>query len=300
MDLNDLHTAVIVGREGSITAASVHLGVAPGTVSKAISRLEREAKVSLFERLARGMRPTEIGSAFLARAADLDLAAGDLYAQLRDLRQSRAGTIRIGVGQGVPDPCVLPVVTRLVERGVHVQLTGGMTDSLRREVAAGELEFAVFGLSGPPGEALAWEAVVPDPMRPMAPRGHPLARPRRNVPWRELAQARWVVTGRQTATFAEFERNFRNRGVPPPVPTVLSQSSFRDVALARAAQALVLVPRSAARRDVAEGLEAVLPAGGWHSKRSLCLVWREGGYLSPAAEHAMGLFRTLLRENIRG
>ncbi len=298
MDLSDLHVAVIVGREGSITAASVHLGMAPGTVSKAISRLEREAKVTLFERLARGMRPTEIGAAFLARASALDLAAEDLYAQLRDLRQSRAGTLRIGMGQGVPDECVLPVVTRLVERGVHVQLAGGMTDSLTREVATGELEFAVFGLSEPPESPLAWEAVVPDPMQPMAPRGHPLARPRRQVPWRELARARWVVTGRQTATFAEFERNFRERGVAAPEPTVLSRSSFRDVALARAIQALVLVPRSAARLHAASGLEPVSPAGGWQSRRSLCLVWREGGYLSPAAEHAMTLFRDLLRDKL--
>ncbi len=298
MDLSDLHMAVIVGREGSITAAAVQLGVAPGTVSKAISRLEREAKVTLFERLARGMRPTEIGAAFLRRAGELDLAAGDLYAQLRELRQSRAGMLRIGVGQGVPDDCVVPVVTRLVERGVRVQLDGGMTDSLGRAVATGELEFAVFGLFAPPGEGLAWESVVPDPMQPMAPRGHPLARPRRSVPWAELARARWIVTGRQTSTFAEFERNFQARGLQAPEPTVLSRSSHREMALARAIQGLLLAPRSSARERASQGMEVVAPVGGWPSGRSLCLVWRESAYLSPSAEHAMGLFRQLLRERI--
>jgi DNA-binding transcriptional LysR family regulator len=95
MDLNDLHIAVVVGREKSVSAAAVRLGLAPGTVSKAITRLERQTKVHLFERLARGMRPTEIGTAFLQLAQNMDLAAEDLYAQMRDLRQAKAGTLRL-------------------------------------------------------------------------------------------------------------------------------------------------------------------------------------------------------------
>ncbi len=295
MDLNDLHIAVVVGREQSVSAAAVRLGLAPGTVSKAISRLERQAKVQLFERLARGMRPTEIGAAFLRRAQGMDLAAEDLYAQMRDLRQARAGTLRIGIGHGIPDRCVLPVVGTLVERGVRVQMSGGMTDSLRREVAVGELDFAVFGLFQPPGEGLAWESLAHDPMVTMAPQGHPLARPRRSAPWRELAQARWIVTGRQTSTYTEYERNFEAHGLKAPQPTVLSQSSLREVAIALATQAVVLMPRSMTREPNAGALAPVHPAGGWHSDRHVGLASRDGGYLGPAAQQAMKLFRESLR-----
>ncbi len=296
MDLSDLHIAVVVGREQSVSAAAVRLGLAPGTVSKAISRLEREAKVQLFERLARGMRPTEIGAAFLRRAQGMDLAAEDLYAQMRDLRQARTGTLRIGVGHGIPDGHVLPVIGRLVDRGVRVQMSGGMTDSLRREVAVGELDFAIFGLFDPPGEGLAWESIAHDPMQPMAPKGHPLARPRRAAPWKELAQARWIVTGRQTSTYSEYERNFRAHGLVAPPPTVLSQSSLREVALALATQAVVLMPRSMTPEANAAALAAVHPVGGWKSERHIGLACREGGYLGPAAQLAMTLFREALKK----
>lgn len=296
MNLEDVHLAVIIGREGSLTAASARLGIAPGTLSKALARLERTTKVKLFERLPRGMRPTELGAAFLARASRIDLAADELRAELRDLRQARAGVLRFGVGQGIANRWVRPVVAALVERGVSVELAGGMTDSLGRAVRLGELEFAVFGLSKPPGDGLAWRVLVDDPMRPMAPRGHPLAQPGRRVAWSTLARARWITNGRETSTFAEFEANFAAHGLATPVPAVISRSSQRERVLALSLQALVLMPSSALHEpDVREQMARVAPAGGWRSERRLGIATRESGYLSPAALLAMSRLEETIR-----
>ncbi|MEY2684813.1 MAG: hypothetical protein RJA09_1957 [Pseudomonadota bacterium] len=296
MDLNDLHIAVVVGREKSVSAAAVRLGLAPGTVSKAITRLERQTKVHLFERLARGMRPTEIGTAFLQLAQNMDLAAEDLYAQMRDLRQAKAGTLRIGIGNGIPDRCVVPVVEQMVARGIKIQVTGGMTDSLRREVALGELDFVAFGLFQPPDEGIAWEPCTSDPMVPMAPEGHPLTHPRKAASWQDLAKARWVVTGRQTSSFTEYMRNFEDHGLTAPQPTVLYQSSSREVSIALAIQAVVLMPRCMAREPNAAELAPVRPVGGWRSDRQVGLAYRRGGYIGPAAQEALRLFRKTLKD----
>jgi LysR family transcriptional regulator, regulator of abg operon len=298
MDLNDIHIAVTVGREGSVSAAAIRLGLTPGTVSKAISRLERQVKVKVFERLARGMRPTEIGSAFLRQAQSMDLAAEDLYAQMRDLRQAKAGTLRIGLGHGVPDRFVLPVIEQLVERGVRLQVSGGMTDSLRREVALGDLDFAVFGLFQPPGEGLAWNPLAFDPMVPMAPKGHPLMDYRQAVPWKELAKARWILTGRQTSSYREYEQNFDSHGLKAPTPTVLSQSSLREVALAITTNAVVLMPQSMTADANAAKLSSVHPVGGWQSERHIGLVYRDGGYLGPAAQQAIKKLTEMFKNKV--
>lgn len=291
MNLTDLHWAVVVGREGSLTAACAKLGVSPGTLSKAIARLERATRVKLFERLARGMRPTELGEAFLRRAGHIDLATEDLFGELRDLRQSRAGSVRMGIGQGVPDRWVQPVVEALVARGVDVELSGGMTDSLRQAVVRGELSFAVLGQSGPPGEGIGWRALADDPMQPVAPKGHPLARPRRNVAWARLAEARWIVTGRTTATFREFEANFAQRGMRAPEPVVISSSSNRELALTLVLGAVTLMPRSAFQQPECHArLALVSPLGGWRSQRTVGMMWRAGAYRGPATQLAMELF----------
>jgi DNA-binding transcriptional LysR family regulator len=292
MDLDDLHLAVVIAREGSLAAASVELGISQPTLSKAVARLERATGVKLFERQARGMRPTELGQAFLDRARAIDLAAADLHAAMRDLRQARNGVLSFGLGHGVPDRWLLPVVHPLVANGVHVDLSGGMTDSLLRAVAQGALAFAVVGLGRAPGGTLTWQPLRDDPMLPLAPQGHAFAQALRDPSWRQLAQARWIVPASGTSAFAEFERNFADHGLEAPQPCVASRSSQLELSLATALDALVLVPRSVADEPaVRAAFAAITPPGGWRSPRRLAIVHRRAGYLSPAAKQAIGLLR---------
>jgi DNA-binding transcriptional LysR family regulator len=264
------------------------MGLSQPTLSKALARLERENKVRLFERLPRGMRPTEVGRAFLAYAERLDACGDDLYAALRDLRQGRTGTVKLGVGQGVPDDVVSALVQELLARGVHVDLSGGMTDNLQRAVALGELEFALLGLGETAGTALTVVAPCPDPMEPMVAAGNTEFAGKRNVAWSTLARANWIVPASGTATHAEFERNFRSHGVEPPAPAVVSRSSHRELALAQATGAILLLPGSMARDPkVASGLKRVGPAGGWRSQRTLSIIHRAGGYLGPGSQLAI-------------
>ena len=296
MDLSDIHLATVIAREGGLSAAAARLGVAPGTLSKAVTRLERETKVRLFERWARGMRPTELGRVFFQRAERIHREADDLYAELRDLRQARAGVLRCGVGDGIPDRWVLPVVAELAERGVALDLTGGNTDTLQRAVAAGDLEFALTGLHRNPHDGLAWESVRDDPILPAAPVGHPLAEARQGVSWQRLGQARWIVMAQGTLTRAEFEANFLAQGIKPPVPLVTTRSSQRELALMHTLAALMPLPLSVLEDPgVAQRVVPVALAGEWPSARRLGIVTRAQGYLSPAAVQAIERFTALLR-----
>lgn len=298
MDLNDLHLAVVIAREGNLAAASHVLGVSQPTLSKAVARLERETRVRLFERVARGMRPTEIGQVFLERARALDLSAVDLYAAMRDLRQARAGLLKFGVGQGVPDHWIAPVVSTLADDGVRFEISGGMPDALLPRVALGELEYSLSGISAPPGQGLAWEPLAPDPIVVLAPAGHPLAVARKKPSWAQLAAARWIVPAANTSSHDEFMRNFSERGLTPQT-TVLSHTSQRELALGTVLNALVLLSRS--RLETPEVMDAYVvlePPGGWPSARQIALVFRRGGYLSPAAERAMTLTRQAVRDTM--
>ncbi|WP_027014318.1 LysR family transcriptional regulator [Comamonas composti] len=298
MNLDDLHLALVIAQEGGLTGASARLGMTPATLSKAVTRLERVTKVRLFERLPRGMRPTEFGHAFLKRAQRIDLDASDLYAELRDLRQTRTGVLRCGIGDGVPHRWVRAMTLSLTERGVSLDLSGGMTDSLTRAVAAGELEFALIGLRRAPERALSWEALIDDPMVPIAPANHPLVKTGGEAAWEHLAQARWIAMARGTSTRTEFEANFQAHGLEVPQPVLTSRSSQREVMLMHALGALMLVPHSVLREgQFKEQLTTVKPEGGWQSSRRLGIVRRNGGYLSPAAARAIEALKESLGEH---
>ena len=68
MTLTQLRYAIAVAEAGSISAAATRLFIAQPSLSKAISELEGEMGVHMFERSARGVRVTEEGTRFLSYA----------------------------------------------------------------------------------------------------------------------------------------------------------------------------------------------------------------------------------------
>ena len=68
MTLTQLRYVVAVAEAGSISAAATRLFIAQPSLSKAVSELEAEMGVRIFERSARGVRETEEGTRFLSYA----------------------------------------------------------------------------------------------------------------------------------------------------------------------------------------------------------------------------------------
>ena len=66
--LSQLRHVLAVSEMGSLRAAGRHLGIAQPAITRSIRDLEQELGAILFERHAKGVRLTEIGKAFLARA----------------------------------------------------------------------------------------------------------------------------------------------------------------------------------------------------------------------------------------
>lgn len=68
MTLQQLRYLIAVAEAGSITAAADRLFISQPSLSKAIAELESEMGITLFERLAKGVRQTEEGTRFLSYA----------------------------------------------------------------------------------------------------------------------------------------------------------------------------------------------------------------------------------------
>lgn len=284
MRVDDLRYFAAIARDGSIAASAQRLGVSQPTLSKSVARLERALKVALFERVARGMRPTPFGRAFLSRIEVVERQLEDALDEVRDLRTGQSGTVRVGLGQGVPDAFVVDAVTawRTTTRA-SLEIVGGVTDSLLRALAAGDIDMAVIGLPRAPGGGVTWRGLFDDPVVVCAPLGHPLARAR-GVGWDALASAEWVVQAPGTSTMKQFERAFRAAGQTPPVARIASRASNRERALALATGALILMPRSViARPDAAAAFAEVDVRPAWASVRRVGIARRRGAYQTSAA-----------------
>ena len=83
MTLQQLRYAIQVAASGSFTAASAHLYMAQSSLSKAVSELEQEMGIAIFERTATGVVPTDDGERFLAYAREVVESADLLEARYR-------------------------------------------------------------------------------------------------------------------------------------------------------------------------------------------------------------------------
>lgn len=285
MELRDLQYLIAIADAGSLVHAAERLGITQPTLSKAVTRLERLFRVKLIERLARGVRLTPYGQAVVARLGGIDAGIRDMFAELRDLRQGKAGAITFGVGTGIPPAFVAAALRPLcIQSDITFTIVGGQADVLLRKVRAGDVEFAVTIAPSSKG-SLVWHKLFEDPLVPITHKNHPLVRAGK-VGWADLAAARWIVPVEGTRTREWFEDQFRQRGLQPPNPVISLDSVAGWAGLGPSdLDLLALLPASSlSYLPVAtRGVIVELP-DDWHSERLIGVVHRSGGYLSSAAK----------------
>lgn len=283
MRIEDVEYFLQVSQAGAISKAAQSLGMAQPSLSKAISRLEGELKTRLFERHAAGVKLTPEGSAFHEHARRMALHAADAATALRELRQGASGVVRVGLGVGVPASVFARACSKLLEHGsVRFELSGGMTDTLLSELTRGTLDLVVSGVPQPMDDDIAWERLWSDPLVPMLPRGHPLARRRTPLTLRDLLSQRWVLPARGTVARKRFDSAFITEGLSPPDATVDSRGSGREFELSLALGAITLLPQSIVHDSGVKASMVPLRApAALTIERTVALLSRRHRHVSP-------------------
>ncbi len=117
----------------SFTAAASSLGTTPSAVSKAVSRLEKNLGISLFQRSTRTIRLTEEGNAYYltCRQALDQIRQGE--DALRNGKSGSLGTLRVSLPNSYAIKRVIPLLPRFLERHhgrlkLVVDLSNSVTD----------------------------------------------------------------------------------------------------------------------------------------------------------------------------
>jgi len=97
MNLKALRCCVEIARLGSFTKAAQNLHIAQPALSMAVTRLEHELGVVLFNRSGRQVTVTDEGARFLARVETSLLGLDMARQELKDLTQLHSGEIRVGL-----------------------------------------------------------------------------------------------------------------------------------------------------------------------------------------------------------
>jgi DNA-binding transcriptional LysR family regulator len=154
LDLNLLRTFLAVYRTGSFTAAARLLGLSQPTVTTQVRALERQLDRELFQRLARGVAPVPYADELAARVVEpldaLAVVAGPGGAA----DEHPPEPVHLAGPAELLTRCVLPGVAPLVEGGVRLRVTPGLTEPLLQELRAGRYDL-VIATFRPRGRTLA-------------------------------------------------------------------------------------------------------------------------------------------------
>lgn len=150
LDLHKLHHFVVLAHTGSFIKAAEALHLSQPALSRSIQALERQYRVTLFDRSRTGAVLTPVGKQLLARAEDLLFNATALEQALEGAAAGVNGLVRFGIGPSAADlivPRLLEVVLAKYP-DIRVNVVIGSVASMMRQLLDTEIDFFI-GLRTP-------------------------------------------------------------------------------------------------------------------------------------------------------
>jgi len=120
--LYDLNAVVAVATHRSFRRAATELGLSPSALSHTVAALEQRLGVRLFHRTTRSVALSAAGEQFLGRVRP---ALGEIFDAMRDvkaLRDTPAGILRINASEGGARQVLAPIVLEYLRRYPEIQV----------------------------------------------------------------------------------------------------------------------------------------------------------------------------------
>jgi len=263
--LRQLQMLLSLAQTRNMSQSAQQLHTAQPALSKWLKELEDDMGMVLFERHARGLRPTPQGEALIAHArrieAHLDSARDDMQA----LRDGGSGLVVVGTSGASASDVVPMAVLRLLEwlPRAQIRLAESTMNVLMQQLAHGELD-VVVGRSAPElhDAHIQAEMLYMEPIHLVVRPQHPLLAQRAEgspLEWADLMDWRWLVWPRGTPIRHALDSALAAAGHALPAGSVESNSVTINLTLLGHSDMIGLASHRAALRFSQMNALRVLP-----------------------------------------
>lgn len=289
MEFKQLRTFVEVARAGGFTPAAHTLHISQSAVSKQVAQLEHNLGTPLFDRLGSHVRLTAAGTVVLQRAEGMLRLQQELLSELDDLSQLTRGELRLGLPLLGSDALFASLFAEYRRRypNIQMQLLEGGSLVVEQAVLSGELELG--GSLTPKNPTFAYQPFCDEPLDALLPADHPLAEDG-SVRLEQLSETPFLLYQRSFVLNDRLLQACQQLGFTPKEGGRSGQSDFL-VALVAAGQGVVLLPSVVARGLVRPGVVRLKLIAPEDLRWDIAFIWREGAYLSRAAQAWLELLR---------
>ena len=154
LNLNDLRVFEKVAALKSFSAAARALELPKSSISRAVTRLEKELGARLFQRTTREVTLTDTGTALQERCIDMLYRVGETLDYVGGLRATPRGRLNVTAGIGFGINVLSELLPRFIERYPEVNVCVDLTSQAVDLVAEG-VDLAIRMGPMPPSQAVA-------------------------------------------------------------------------------------------------------------------------------------------------
>lgn len=206
--LRQLEIFVAISRTESVSRASEALSLSQSATSTALSELERQFDLQLFDRVGKSLRINETGQQLLPRAVELL----DRAKEIENLLQGHAGFghMKIGATLTVGNYLATILVARFLQEHPEsrIVLQVHNTSTIVQQISNHELDLGLIeGDCNHPD--IAVQPWIADELVVFSAPNHPLAS-QRNVSIEQLLQEDWILREKGSGTRETFDRAFHS------------------------------------------------------------------------------------------
>jgi DNA-binding transcriptional LysR family regulator len=290
MTLDQLKVFVAVAERQHLTQAARDLNLAQSAASHAISTLEDEFRVKLFDRVGRRIELTAAGRLLLEEARGILARAATARLKMSELGDVQRGTLHVHASQTIASYWLPRYLMSYRQRYplVDVQMTIGNTDDVVRALNDGaELGF-IEGTAADP--AIIAHQVARDQLVLVVSPDHPWAK-RRDIAAADFSKSEWVVREVGSGTRAQFEAALEIHGLHLRNLTVALELPSNEAvrAAVESGSAATVISASVAAPGIEAGLLVHIPFA--LPERSFRVARHKGRSLSRSAEAMLKLIK---------
>ena len=286
----------------SFTRAAEELHLAQPTVSIQIKKLTATIGVPLFEQLGKQIYLTESGRHLYRYCEAMFGELAALEDTMADLRELRAGRLRLAAGT-MANYYAPRMVAGFLQQfpGLDAALAIHNRGELIERMARNDDDLYLFA-NPPEDRDVVRQSILANPLVVMARGDHPLAR-QRNIPLERLAREPFLMRESGSGTRRAVEAAFDRQRLAPNVRMELASNEAIKQAILAGLGVSVLA-RDTFGVDVEQPQLVTLDVAGFPLERHWWFVYPVGRRLSPVASAFMNFVRerarTPWRDDARG
>jgi DNA-binding transcriptional LysR family regulator len=292
MDLRDLTYFETIAELGHLGRAAEKLNRSQPALTKSIQRLEESFGTKLFQRDGRRIKLTPVGELLQARGRMLQQSIAQTHREVRDFASGAVGEIRLGCASTMAEYLLPELTDALLKRApdITLKLVIGQDDMLREQLRSGHLDMIICAQRSVEDEFAA-HPILTDEAVVIASRNHPIF----NTPYQmsDLCGYRWVLPPPGVSSRIWVDEAFARHNLPLPVVQIEANSISLLPRLIAQTNLLSFIARETLEYGKNMQYLREVPLQATTMARTICVILRREGYLSPAA-HAMA---QMLRDN---